>query len=149
MLFGGMPLELRIDTISRMASAAARSLLPAERPVDDDAAGGVMLPAQPEGQNLGALRRIELAAIAADKDFERAVGFLERDRMAHAVIGRHVGNAGDLLIGIAAAHEQRAAQSQRRAYQRGARQHPRGGAAAGASLVRSTCIIVSCRLNRE
>jgi hypothetical protein len=43
-----------------------------------------------EGEHVGALARIEPAAVAAEEDFDLPVAFLQSDRMALAVIGRIV-----------------------------------------------------------
>ena len=61
---------------------------PAVRHVDDDAAGRLAPPELRERQHVGALARRQAAAIAAEEDFDGALAFLQRDRMALAIIGR-------------------------------------------------------------
>ena len=68
----------------------------ADRPVDGDAAGGLAPPGLGEGEHLGALRRRQAAAAGADEQLERALAFLDRDRMALAVVGR---NAAGGVVG--------------------------------------------------
>ncbi len=63
---------------------------PALRHVDDDAAGGLAPPQLRERQHVGALRRRQPAAIAPDEDLDGALAFLQRDRMAQAIVGRIV-----------------------------------------------------------
>ena len=73
----GTPEAARIEWISRIESAAARSVGPPMRHVDDDAAGGFVLPGLRERQHVGALARRQAAAIAADEDLDGVLAFLQ------------------------------------------------------------------------
>ena len=78
--------ENRMDFAHRIGGGAVGR--PAVRHVDDDAAGGFAPPQLREGQHVGALARRQPAAIAAEEDFDGALAFLQRDRMAFAIVGR-------------------------------------------------------------
>jgi hypothetical protein len=110
-----------------MASAAARCVAGANRQIDHDSAGGLMLPGLREGQHFRALCRSEFAAIGPDEDFDGVVGFADRDRMTQPVIGGNIGDGRDLrLVGVAAANNKRTAGDDCRA-----NCEPRGAAALG------------------
>jgi hypothetical protein len=59
------------------------------RPVDGDAAGRLAPPGLGEGQDLRSLGRGQAAAAGADEQRQRAVLFLDRDRMTGAVVDRN------------------------------------------------------------
>jgi hypothetical protein len=79
----------------------------ADRQIDHHAAGRFAPPALREGEELSPLRRRQLAAVGADEHLQGAVGFADRNRVPHPVVGRHFGDAGDLLSGVAPAGQQR------------------------------------------
>ena len=80
------------------------------RHLDQDAAGRLAPPGAGERRDVGALRRRQAAALAADEQLDRAYAFLDGDRMAQAVV---VGEtAGDRRRGVAAG--ERGGASQRR-----------------------------------
>ena len=73
----------------------------ADRHVDDDRAGALAQPGLRQPHHIGALRSGETAARLADEDDDRAVGFLDGDRMALAVVvGKR--RRDDLRVGVLA-----------------------------------------------
>ena len=80
-----------------------------DRHRDDDAAGGIPLPCLRKGQHIRALVGLQSATAIADKQLDRAVAFLDLNRMALAIV---VGNAGGLARDVAAPKRQRDAKHQ-------------------------------------
>ena len=96
------------DPTNRARDCRGRTLVSgADRQIDDNSASGLPPPSLCKCQDFCALHRVELAAIGANENFECMIGFRHRDRVTLAIIGRNVGNSGNLLIGVAGADEKR------------------------------------------
>ena len=90
------------DRADRAHSLGRRTLVAgADREIDHNSAGTFVPPGLRERQHFRALHGIEFAAIGADEDLKRVVGFRDRDRVTLTVVDWDIGNGGHLLIGVA------------------------------------------------
>src|SRR3982074_3269060 len=85
----GTPAALRIDWISCDDSAAARSFAVPVGTSRTTPPGAPRAPPTREGEDIGALRRRETAAIGADEYLDGAAALLQDDRMPLPVIVGH------------------------------------------------------------
>jgi hypothetical protein len=85
---GGTPVAACVAWISRRILGCPR-VRRIDGHVDADDAGAFPHPGLAEIHHVGALGGGKAAASAADENHDRAIGFLDRDRMAQAIVVGH------------------------------------------------------------